>query len=198
MPSKKQNIEVEGREVTISNVEKVFYPKSGYTKGEVIQFYSQIADAILPHLHNRPLTLKRYPDGILAEHFYEKNAPKHTPPWVKRFAVPRSEGGPDINYVLCNDRATLVWATNLGDIEKHVLLSQVPELNRPTSVVFDLDPGEPASILDCGKVALHLKGVFDALKLKSFVKVSGSKGLHLSVPLNSTVTYEMTQPFAKA
>jgi DNA ligase D, 3''-phosphoesterase domain/DNA polymerase LigD, polymerase domain/DNA polymerase LigD, ligase domain len=198
MPSKKQNTEVEGREVTISNVEKVFYPASGYTKGEVIRFYSQIADVILPHLHNRPLTLKRYPDGILAEHFYEKNAPKHTPLWVKRFAVPRSEGGPHINYVLCNDRATLVWATNLGDIEKHVLLAQVPNLNRPTAVVFDLDPGEPANILDCGKVALHLKGVFDALKLKSFVKVSGSKGLHLSVPLNSTVTYEMSQPFAKA
>ena len=194
---KKQLIEVEGRELAISNVDKVYFPESGFTKGEVITFYSDIAEAILPHLRDRPLTLKRYPDGINGEHFYEKNAPKHTPSWVQRFAVPRSEGGADINYVLCNDRATLVWATNLGDIEKHVLLAQAPDVNRPTSIVFDLDPGEPANILDCGRVALHLQGVLEALKLESFVKVSGSKGLHLSVPLNTEVTYEMTQPFAK-
>ncbi len=194
---KKQQITIDGHELTISNLDKVFYPSNGFTKGDVIRFYSQLADAILPHLHDRPLTLKRYPDGITAEHFYEKNAPKHTPSWVKRFAVPRSEGGPDIHYVLCNDLATLVWVTNLGDIEKHVLLARGPDVNRPTSVVFDLDPGEPATILDCGKVALHLKGVFDALNLESFVKVSGSKGLHLTVPLNSAVTYETSQPFAK-
>ena len=109
--NEKQQIEIGRRELTISNVEKVFYPEDGFTKGEVIRFYSDIADAILPHLRDRPLTLKRYPDGITAEHFYEKNAPKHTPPWVKRFAVPRSEGGPDINYVLCNDRATLIWSS---------------------------------------------------------------------------------------
>ncbi|MEA3207474.1 MAG: bifunctional non-ous end joining protein LigD [Chthoniobacter sp.] len=196
--TKKQHIEVDGRELTISNLDKVFYPESGFTKGQVIKFYSDIAAAILPHLRDRPLTLKRYPDGITAEHFYEKNAPKHTPPWVKRFAVPRSEGGADIHYVLCNDRATLIWATNLGDIEKHVLLAHAPELNRPTSVVFDLDPGERAGILECGEIALHLKKVFDGLKLESFVKVSGSKGLHLAVPLNTAVTYEATQPFAKA
>lgn len=198
MPSKKQNIEVEGREVTISNVAKVFFPESGFTKGQVIAFYANIAETILPHLRDRPLTLKRYPDGIAGEPFYEKNAPAHTPPWVQRFGVARSEGGADIQYVLGNDRATLIWATNLGDIEKHVLLARAPELHRPTSVVFDLDPGEPANILDCGKVALHLKAVFDALKLKSFVKVSGSKGLHLAIPLNTEVTYAMTQPFAKA
>ena len=153
---KKEQIEVEGRELTISNLDKVFYPGSGYTKGQVIAFYSQIAEAIIPHLRDRPLTLKRYPDGITGEHFYEKNAPNHTPPWVKRFAVPRSEGGPHINYVLCNDRATLLWATNLGDIEKHVLLARMPDVNCPTSIVFDLDPGEPAGILECGEVALHL------------------------------------------
>src|SRR5437867_2639142 len=126
--AKKQLIDIDGRELAISNVDKVFFPESGFTKGEVIKFYSDIAETILPHLRDRPLTLKRYPDGITGEHFYEKNAPKHTPPWVKTFAVPRSEGGPDINYVLCNDRATLLWATNLGDIEKHMLLAQAPEL----------------------------------------------------------------------
>ena len=137
---KKEQIEVEGRELTISNLDKVFYPESGYTKGQVIAYYSQIAEAIIPHLGDRPLTLKRYPDGITGAHFYEKNAPKHTPPWVKRFAVPRGEGGPHINYVLCNDRATLLWATNLGDIEKHVLLARVPDVNWPTSIVFTSIP----------------------------------------------------------
>jgi bifunctional non-homologous end joining protein LigD len=194
---KKRVIQVDGRELALSNAEKVYFPESGFTKGEVVAFYSEIADGILPHLRDRPLTLKRFPDGVTGEHFYEKNAPKHTPSWVQRFAVPRSEGGADIHYVLCNDRATLIWATNLGDIEKHMLLAQAPALHRPTSIVFDLDPGEPAGILDCGRVALHLKSVLDALKLESFVKVSGSKGLHLSVPLNSEVTYETTQPFAK-
>jgi bifunctional non-homologous end joining protein LigD len=145
-----------------------------------------------------PATLKRFPEGITGEHFYEKNAPVHTPPWVKRFSVLRSEGGSDIRYVLCNDQATLVWVTNLADIEKHALLAVSPDLQRPTSLVFDLDPGEPAGILECGRVALHLKDLLENLNLQSFVKVSGSKGLHLVVPLNCDVTYEMTQPFAKA
>jgi bifunctional non-homologous end joining protein LigD len=195
---KKQHVEVDGRELAISNVDKLYFPASGFTKGEVIAFYSQIADAILPHLRDRPLTLKRYPDGITGEHFYEKNAPSHTPDWVKRFAVPRTEREGEINYVLCNDRATLIWATNLGDIEKHVLLARAPDLHRPDAIVFDLDPGEPAGLLDCGKVALHLKELFEAWGLQIFVKVSGSKGLHLTVPLNSDATYEMTQPLAKA
>lgn len=195
---KKQELEVDGRTIVVSNLEKVFYPESGFTKGEVLAFYSAIADTILPHLRDRPLTMKRYPDGVTGEHFYEKNAPAHTPSWVKRFAVPRSEGGEDIRYVLCNDRATLIWATNLGDIEKHVFLAHAPDLNRPTSIVFDLDPGEPAGILDCGRVALHLKEVFAQMGLESLVKVSGSKGLHLTVPLNTKTTYEQTQPFAKA
>ncbi len=197
MPQR-EHIEVEGRELAISNLEKIFFPATSFTKGELIAFYSAIADTILPHLRERPLTLKRYPDGVTGKHFYEKNAPVHTPSWVKRFAVPRSEGGSAIHYVLCNDRATLVWVTNLADIEKHVLLARAPELNRPTSLVFDLDPGEHADILDCGRVALHLKKLFDSLDLQSLVKVSGSKGLHLAVPLNSEVNYEMTQPFAKA
>jgi bifunctional non-homologous end joining protein LigD len=196
MPSK-QKIQIEGHDLAISNIDKVYFPGNGFTKGEVIAFYSEIAAVILPHLRDRPLTLKRYPEGIAGEHFYEKNAPVHTPIWVERFAVPRSEGGSDIHYVLCNDLATLVWVTNLADIEKHVLLAKAPNLSRPTSLVFDLDPGEPAGILDCGRVALHLKSLFGALNLHCFVKVSGSKGLHMVVPLNCDVTYELTQPFAK-
>lgn len=198
MPAMKtrQQIKAGGREITLSNTEKVYFPK-GDTKGDMLAFYASIAPTILPYLKNRPLTLKRYPDGVTGEPFYEKNAPMHTPDWVKRVAVPRSEGVGEVSYILCNDVATLLWACNLGDIEKHVFLAKTPKLDRPTSVVFDLDPGDGADILDCGEVALRLKEVFDSLKLKSFVKVSGSKGLHLTVPLNTPVTYEKTQPFAK-
>lgn len=195
---RKQQVHIGGHDLILSNADKVYFPESGFTKGEVVAFYAKISEWILPHLHDRPLTLKRYPDGVTGEPFYEKNAPKHAPSWVQTFPVPRSEGGSPINYVLCNDLATLLWATNLGDVEKHVLLAQVPEVNHPTSIVFDLDPGEPAGILDCCEVALKLKQMFDALKLESFVKVSGSKGLHLNVPLNSATPYEATQPFAKA
>lgn len=195
---RKQQVTIDGRELAISNLDKVFFSETGFTKGQVIGFYSDIAETILPHLRDRPLTLKRYPDGVEGEHFYEKNAPVHTPDWVKTFPVPRSEGGGEINYVLCNDRPTLVWVTNLGDIEKHVLLARAPELNRPTSIVFDLDPGEGADLLGCGRVALRLRKTLEALGLECLVKVSGSKGLHLTVPLNSEVTYEMTQPFARA
>ena len=182
---KREHVEVDGRELALSNLNKVFFPENGFTKGEVIAFYSEIAATIVPHLRDRPLTLKRYPDGIEGEHFYEKNAPSHTPSWVKRHAVPRSEGGGHIHYILCNDKPTLVWATNLGDIEKHVLLARAPQIGCPTSLVFDLDPGEPASVLDCCAVALHLNEVFESLGLKCFAKVSGSKGLHLAVPLNT-------------
>ncbi|MGZ5019675.1 MAG: DNA polymerase domain-containing protein, partial [Chthoniobacterales bacterium] len=188
---------IDGRELAFSNLDKVYYPESRFTKGEVIAFYDDIADTILPHLRDRPLTMKRYPEGVAGEHFYEKNAPKHTPSWIKTFPIPREEGGSDINYILCNDRATLLWAANLADIEKHVLLARVPEVNHPTSIVFDLDPGEPAGILDCAEIALHLKKLFAAWGLQVFVKVSGSKGLHLSVPLNGDAPYEVTQPFAK-
>ncbi len=197
MPGKQEIVKVGDRELSISNLDKVFFPENRFTKGKVVAFYSEIAETILPHLRDRPLTMKRFPDGVTGDHFYEKNAPKHTPNWVETFGVPRSEGGPAINYVLCNDRATLVWVTNLGDIEKHVLLARQPNLNVPTSIVFDLDPGEPAGLLECAEVALHLRKLLKKWGLETFVKVSGSKGLHLNVPLNGKEPYEITQPFAK-
>ena len=196
--SSKQPVQIAGKQVVLSNLQKVFFPETGFLKAQVVDFYSRIAETILPHLKGRPLTLKRYPDGISGAHFYEKNAPSHAPEWVKTFGVTRSEGGSKIEYVLCNDLATLVWVTNLGDIEKHVLLAKVPNLNRPTSIVFDLDPGEGADILDCARVALELRKIFTGLNLESFAKVSGSKGIHIAVPLNSATSYEATQPFAKA
>ncbi|MDQ6940183.1 MAG: non-homologous end-joining DNA ligase, partial [Verrucomicrobiota bacterium] len=196
--AQKQIVKAGGREIALSNLDKIYYPEGGFTKGGVIAFYSEIAHFILPHLRDRPLTMKRYPEGVSGEHFYEKNAPKHTPLWVKTFPIPREEGGGDINYILCNDRATLLWATNLADIEKHVLLARVPEVNHPTSIVFDLDPGEPATIIDCAEVALRLRKIFARWNLETFAKVSGSKGLHLSVPLNGDAPYEVTQPFAQS
>lgn len=195
--SKKQSVTVEGRELVLSNLDKILFPECGFTKGEVIGYYSAVAETILPHLKGRPLTLKRFPDGVAGEFFYERNAPSHTPDWVARFTATRSGGEAVTDYIVCNDRATLLWATNLGDIEKHVLPARVPDLDRPTSVVFDLDPGEPATLIDCCRTALHLKGIFETLGLESFAKVSGSRGLHLSVPLNTPAGYEVVQPFAR-
>ncbi|HEV7405587.1 MAG TPA: non-homologous end-joining DNA ligase [Chthoniobacteraceae bacterium] len=199
MPKKpKQTLTVDGRELAVSNLDKVYFPECGFTKGEVLGFYLHVAGVLLPHLEGRPLTMKRYPEGVAGEHFYEKNAPVHTPDWVPRFPVPREEGGAPSPRILCNDRATLLWVVNLGDIEKHVILARAPRLNEPTSIVFDLDPGEPAGVVECARVALHLKEMLEAWNLETFVKVSGSKGLHLSVPLNSGTPYEQARPFAKA
>ncbi|MDB6136350.1 MAG: hypothetical protein JWM59_4593 [Verrucomicrobiales bacterium] len=195
--SKKQSVTVDGRELVLSNLDKVLFPECGFTKGEVIGYYSAAAETILPHLAGRPLTLKRFPDGVAGEFFYERNAPSHTPDWVERFTATRSGGEAVTDYILCNDRATLLWATNLGDIEKHVLPARVPDLDCPTSMVFDLDPGEPATLLDCCRTGLHLKGLFETLGLECFPKVSGSRGLHLTVPLNTPASYGVVQPFAE-
>ena len=203
MASKQQVVSVDGRELSsVSNMWTRFsFRKTDSPKGkQAVGFYSEIASTVLPHLRDRPLTMKRFPDGVTGEYFYEKNAPKHTPDWVETFAVPRKRRRDRRSIiVLCNDRATLIWVTNLGDIEKHVLLARQPTLNLPTSIVFDLDPGEPAGLLECAEVALHLRKLLKkwGLEDSTFVKVSGSKGLHLNVPLNGKDPYEITQPFAK-
>lgn len=191
-------IRVGRRTVAVSNLDKVLFPGSGFTKGEVLTYYSDMAEAILPHLRNRPLTLLRMPDGYGGGQFYERNVPSHAPEWVKTVAVPKSEGVGETRYVLCNDAATLLWATNLGDWEKHCLLARAPHLDRPTSVVFDLDPGEGVGLLECGRVALEIRALLARFGLEVFVKVSGSKGLHLNLPLNRAVSYAQTRPFAKA
>ena len=196
--SKKTDLTVEGRTLQVSNLDKLMYPEAGVTKAHVIDYYIKVSPFILPHLKNRPLTLKRYPDGVKGEHFYEKDAPSHTPDWVKRAAVPRKGKAGEIHYVLVNDVASLVWAANLASLELHVFLARAPKVQQPTSVVFDLDPGEPANVLDCAEVAIWIRDVLEPLGLKSFVKSSGSKGLQLYIPLNGTATYEKTQPFAKA
>ena len=194
--SAKTRLQIGKTAVDVSNLDKVFYPETGFTKGDVIDYYVQISACLLPHLKNRPLTLKRYPDGVNGFFFYEKQCPAHRPKWVKTAKVPKSEGAP-IDYCVINDLPTLVWAANLADLELHTFLHRASALRRPTALAFDLDPGPPADIIQCCQVALWLKGLFDRLGLQSFPKTSGSKGLQVYVPLNTPVTYEQTKPFAQ-
>jgi bifunctional non-homologous end joining protein LigD len=174
----------------------VLWSACGFTKGQVIDYYARIADAILPHLRDRPLTLKRYPDGVEADHFYEKRCPTHRPEWVRTAPVWSGRNEGEIDYCLCNDRATLIWLAQLAALELHPSLSLAEAVERPTVLVFDLDPGAPADILDCCRVALRLRDLFANLELQCFPKTSGSKGLQVYVPLNCEVTYERTKPFA--
>ena len=194
---KTEVLEIEGREVTLSNIDKVMYPASGFTKGQVIDYYIKASKFILPHLEDRPLTLKRYPDGVTSQFFYEKNASKHTPKWVETASVKRKHEPGAIRYVMLNNLPSLVWAANLASLELHVLLSKAKNVQRPTSMVFDLDPGPPADFLTCAEVAIRLRDLLEHMGLYSFVKSSGSKGLQIYVPFNTAVTYEDTQPLAK-
>ena len=185
------------RQVAVSNLDKVLYPGGKFTKAQVLDYYRRIAPVLLPHFRQRPVTLVRYPDGVFKSSFYEKNAPGFTPSWIKTFPVPRSEGG-TINYILVNDLPTLIWIANLAALELHPFLHRAPRIDRPTHVVFDLDPGEPADIFTCCEVALLVRELLAKLKLKSCPKVSGSKGLQLYVPLNTNVGYEDTHGFARS
>ncbi|MEA2394472.1 MAG: bifunctional non-ous end joining protein LigD [Solirubrobacteraceae bacterium] len=184
--------EVDGRTVRLSNLDKVMYPKAGFTKRDVIDYYARIAPVLLPHLEDRALTLKRYPNGVEGDFFYEKNAPSHRPDWVRTARV----GG--IDYVVVDSEATLVWLANLADLELHTSLALVTEPGRPTLVAFDLDPGAPATIVECCRVAELLHGMFEGLGLESFAKTSGSKGMQVYVPLNSEATFAQTKGFARA
>jgi bifunctional non-homologous end joining protein LigD len=196
MPTK-QSLDINGTKVDVTNLKKIFYPKPGFTKGDVIDYYVRISPVLLPHLKDRPITLKRYPDGVEGFFFYEKKCPAHRPKWIKTTKVSKSEGG-EINYCVINDLPSLVWAANLADLELHTFLHQAPSIGRPTTIAFDLDPGPPADIVLCCKVGLWLKSVFEALQMESFAKTSGSKGLQVYVPINSAATYEKTKTLAHA
>jgi bifunctional non-homologous end joining protein LigD len=193
-------VTVEGRQLKLSNMEKVLYPAAGFTKGQVIDYYTRVAPVLLPHLQRRALTLKRYPNGVDGHSFYEKNCPSHRPSWVETVAVWSERNKADVNYCLANDLPTLVWVANLASLELHTSLSHAEDIERPTMLVFDLDPGPPASIVECARVGLLLREALGQLGLACFPKTSGSKGLQLYAPLNSAVTYEPegTKPFAHA
>ena len=195
----KASITVGGKRIEVSNLDKVLYPAVGFTKGQVIDYYLRIAPAILPHLRGRPLTLKRYPNGVDKPFFYEKRCPAHHPAWVSTGEVWSEGSSAHINYCVADDRATLVWLANIACLEMHTLLGKLPDVSRPTSMVFDLDPGTPADILDSIRVGLRMRASLDRLGLASFVKTSGSKGLHLWVPLNTPgITFDRTKQFAHA
>src|SRR5947208_1253751 len=186
--SKKVEIEVAGKKLVVSNLEKVLYPKVGFTKGQVIDYYIRVAPVLLPHLKNRPITLKRYPDGVEGFFFYEKQCPSHRPGWVKTTEVISRRASGKIDYCMMNDLPALIWAANLADLELHTFLHRAPAIHRPTSLAFDLDPGAPADIVLCCRVGLWLKAVFDEFELQAFAKTSGSKGLQIFVPLNTATS----------
>jgi bifunctional non-homologous end joining protein LigD len=193
----KASARVGGRELTLSNLDKVLYPEAGFTKAEVIDYYASIAPVLLAHLDGRPLTVKRWPDGVQAKSFFQKQAPAHRPDWVRTVTVP-AERKP-IDYLLVDDLPAIVWLANLAALELHTPLARAEAIERPTMLVFDLDPGEPATIVECCEVALRLQAMFENLGLECFAKTSGSKGLQLYVPLNtSAITFEHTKQFAKA
>jgi bifunctional non-homologous end joining protein LigD len=203
-----QQVEVDGRELKLTNLDKVLYPKAGFSKGEVVDYYAKVAPTIVPHLAGRALTLRRFPEGVDDSDaaFFEKRCPKHRPEWVKTAAV---EAGPHagvIDFCVCEDRPTLIWMAQLAAIELHPSLSLAKAPDRPTVLAFDLDPGPPANVIDCCRVALRLRELFRHFDVQSFPKTSGSKGLQIYAPLNNdAVTYEAngadgqgTKPLARA
>jgi bifunctional non-homologous end joining protein LigD len=191
-------IDVQGKQLKLSNLEKVLYPATGFTKQQVIDYYVRIAPAMVPHLAERPLTRKRYPNGVDEEFFYEKNAPQYRPEWVKTVPIWSGRNRRTIHYILADDLATLVWLANLAAIELHPSLSLAKDITCPTMMVFDLDPGAPANIVQCCQVGLWLREIFDHFGLQSFPKTSGSKGLQIYVPLNTPTNYESTKTFSHA
>lgn len=191
-------VEIVGRRLPLSNLEKDLYPSYGFTKARILEYYRGIAPFILPHLKDRALTLKRYPEGVEKDFFFEKRCPSHRPAWVKTAEVPQNHSEP-ITFCLVNDLETLIWVENLASLELHVPLARAGSPETPDSMVFDLDPGDEANILDCARVALILRDLLSQMELSSYVKTSGRKGLHVYVPLNrKETTFEDTKTFSKA
>ncbi len=196
-----RQVEVDGRELRLTNLDKVLYPKTGFTKGEMVDYYAKVAGAMIPHLAGRAVTLRRFPEGVAeaGAAFFEKRCPKHRPPWVKTASVLAGPRAGRIDFCVCEDLPTLVWMAQLAAIELHPSLSLAQAPDRPTVLAFDLDPGAPANVLDCCRVALRVREIFEHFELGCFPKTSGSKGLQVYVPLNNEdASYEKTKPFAKA
>ena len=188
-------VSIDGRELSVSNLDKVLYPEAGFTKGEVIDYYARIAPALLPHLGDRGLTLRRWPNGVEAQSFFEKRCPSHRPDWVQVAPGPGDRGGA-IDYCRLADTASLVWAANLAALELHAPMARGEDIESPTMVVFDLDPGAPAAMRECAQVGLLLRDVLEGVGLSCFPKTSGSKGLQLYVPLNTACSHDRAAHFA--
>ncbi|MGI8793058.1 MAG: non-homologous end-joining DNA ligase [Acidimicrobiales bacterium] len=196
---KKATVEIDGHEISLTNLDKVLYPETGFTKGEVIDYYARIAPVLLSHLDGRPLTRKRYPNGVDQQFFFEKNTPSHKPDWVTTSAVWSGHSERTIDFVVADSTATIVWLAQLAALELHPQLHQGEAPDHPTVVAFDLDPGPPAGLAECCEVALLLRELFGVLGLEAWPKVSGSNGMQVYVPLNNgTTTYDDTKSFAMA
>src|SRR3989440_2064656 len=185
-------------QVNLSNLEKVLYPEVGFTKGQVIEYYLKMSSVIVPQVKNRPLTLKRYPNGVDGMHFYEKRCPPHAPAWIKQVTVSSQRAEGKLSYCVIDNAASLVWVANLASLELHTLLFRGEQLYRPTWMVFDFDPGPPAGVLECIPIAMRVRDMLAGVGLKSFIKTSGGKGLHMMVPLNTVVTFDQTKGFSNA
>ena len=189
------SLTIGSRTVRVSNLAKPLYP-SGFTKGDVANYYVQIAPVLLPHLAGRAITWKRYPNGATSDYFFEKHCPSHRPDWVQTADVPSSRHG-NINHCVIDDVAALLWAANLAALELHAPLARAAQPDRPTTLVFDLDPGAPATLLDCLEIGLQLRDRLRTFDLDSVAKTSGGKGLHLYVPLNTAADFDQTKTFAR-
>jgi bifunctional non-homologous end joining protein LigD len=195
-----RQVEVDGRELKLTNLDKVLYPEAGFSKGEMVDYYAKVAPAMIPHLAGRAVTLRRFPEGVedLDAAFFEKRCPKHRPQWVKTAKVEAGPRAGVIEFCVCDSLPTLIWMAQLAAIELHPSLSLSRAPKRPTVLAFDLDPGPPADVVDCCRVGLRLREMFGHFGVECFPKTSGSKGLQVYVPLNTRVDYDVTKPFAKA
>ena len=191
------SVSVENRVLSVGNLDKVLYPETGTTKGEVLAYYRAIAPVLLPHLDGRCTTLRRYPDGVEGVSFFEKRCPGHRPDWVEVAIGPGDRKSP-IEYCVIDDLPTLIWAANLAALELHAPMARHEHLDRPDMVVFDLDPGQPAGMAQCAEVALGLRTVFDQVDLQAFPKTSGSKGLQVYLPILGPLTHDDAADFALA
>jgi bifunctional non-homologous end joining protein LigD len=195
-----REVEVDGRELKLTNLDKVLYPKAGFTKGEMIDYYARIAPILIPHLKGRAVTLRRFPEGVdnTDAAFFEKRCPKHRPDWMKTVTVTAGPRAGDIDFCTVGDLPSLVWLAQLATIELHPSLSLARKPEQPTVLAFDLDPGPPANVVDCCRIALQLRGMFEHFGLRCFPKTTGSKGLQVYLPLNTKTDYDETKPFARA
>lgn len=197
--TQRQRVQVGGRELAVSNLDKVLYPATGTTKADVLRYYLGVAEVMLPHLAGRPVTLRRWPDGVGGEPFYQKHCPSHRPDWMGTVTLRGEKRGRGVEHCDLSEPAALAWIANLGGLELHVPMGRAPDPAAPTAVVFDLDPGAPADLVDCAWLALRLREVFDRLGLAAVPKTSGGKGLQVYVPLNDPdVTYDHTRAFSQA
>ena len=197
MAAKRVNVEIGGRTLSVSNLDKVLYPETGFTKAEVIDYYVRVAPTILAHLGDRGITMRRFPDGVDAGSFFEKRCPSHRPEWVQAALGPGDRGGA-IEYCRLTEPAALAWAANMAALELHAPMARVDDIDAPTMVVFDLDPGPGTAMTECAVVAGWIRTVLDAVGLRAWPKTSGSKGLQLYVPLNAPHTHDHASSFALA